>query len=214
MKSNLYIIAFLIAIFALPASCSKPANVSSVVSTPDELTSNNVPSATPLVAVTTTVSLNNRVSLTYIFSESTATRTPSTTIASPTLTTKPSPNLQRISAEQLKQKIDQGDRDFITVDVRDINSFDNGHVAKSSNIPQDTNKDIIANQLIVLPKDMLIVFYDDGDELDAAEMAQRLIDFRSGYDPAKIVILSDGFNRWMELAYPQVFDPYKFIILI
>jgi rhodanese-related sulfurtransferase len=213
MKSNLYIVAFLIAIFALPASCSEPATVSPLVTTPAELTSQIVPTAPTPAAITTIISLNNRVSVTYIFSESTATRTPSTTVTSPTLT-KPSPNLQRISAKQLKQKVDQGDRDFVSVDVRDTNSFDNGHVAKSSSIPHDTNQDIIANQLALLPKDALIVFYDDGHELDAAIMAQRLIDRQSGYDPGKILILSDGFRRWMELAYPQEFDPLKFIIQI
>jgi len=54
-----------------------------------------------------------------------------------------------------------------------------------------------------------LVFYDQGEETTAADLAQQLVDINEeqdlGFDIEKIRILEGGFDRWQELAYPTDF---------
>ncbi|MGA3093892.1 MAG: rhodanese-like domain-containing protein [Dehalococcoidales bacterium] len=63
------------------------------------------------------------------------------------------PNLPRITSEELKQKMDQGDP-LVVVAVDEKDLFDRGHLPGALNIPSYNH-----SQLQALPKDRLIVFY-------------------------------------------------------
>jgi hypothetical protein len=63
------------------------------------------------------------------------------------------PNLPRITCEELKQKMDEGDP-LVLVDANDTDTFDYGHLPGAINMPSYNH-----SQLQALPKDRLIVFY-------------------------------------------------------
>lgn len=114
------------------------------------------------------------------------------------------PNLPRITAEELKEMIDKG-ADLVTLDVRDIGSYEAGHIKGAVNIYYDPTSDPTERQmmLMALPMDKLIVTYCDcTDDASSANMAQEL--YQLGYDRDKIKVLSGGSLRWVELKYPMV----------
>jgi rhodanese-related sulfurtransferase len=114
------------------------------------------------------------------------------------------PNLPRISAEELKQMIDNG-ADRVTVDVRDSGSYEAGHIKGAINIYYNPTADPMDRQmmLIALPMDKLIVTYCDcTDDASSANIAQEL--YKLGYDRDKVKILAGGSLRWIELKYPLV----------
>ena len=94
----------------------------------------------------------------------------------------------------------------MAVDARDTYDWDTGRIPSAENIPNilDTPMGIRAreNQLKLLPKDRLLVFYDDTGSSLAVDLAQQLIDLDAGYDLDNIRILELGFARWKELLYP------------
>jgi rhodanese-related sulfurtransferase len=112
------------------------------------------------------------------------------------------PDIPRITAEELKQMIDNGD-DFVAVDTRDGGSYGAGHIKGAVNIYYDPTSDPMARQmmLIALPMDRLIITYCDcTDDASSANMAEEL--YQLGYDRDKIKVLSGGSLRWVELKYP------------
>ncbi len=112
------------------------------------------------------------------------------------------PDIPRITAEELKQMIDNGD-DLVAVDTRDSGSYSAGHIKGAVNIYYDPTSDPMARQmmLIALPMDKLIVTYCDcTDDASSANMAEEL--YQLGYDRDKIKVLSGGSLRWVELKYP------------
>ena len=70
-----------------------------------------------------------------------------------------SPELPRITAERLKQFMDNGES-FIVVDTRIEYLFDIGYIPQSINIPFEPEDEQTA-KFLTLPKDRLIIFYCD-----------------------------------------------------
>lgn len=70
------------------------------------------------------------------------------------------PEVERITAEELKQLIDQ-DADIVIVDTRDSISYDYGHIPGAINIYYDPTADPMGREmiLIALPMDKLIAIY-------------------------------------------------------
>ncbi len=69
------------------------------------------------------------------------------------------PELPRITAERLKQFMDNGES-FVVVDTRIEFLFDIGHLPQSINIPFEPEDEQTAG-FLALPKDRLIIFYCD-----------------------------------------------------
>ena len=149
---------------------------------------------------------------------------PSTTIAQPPITTAaalitsataatgPSAKLASdtpyITADELKLMFDVGKATgrwgYISVDARDYIPFLTASIENSINIPPntyntDSGQQSILNQLKELPKDRLVVFYDDFEDL-APPLAQALSSL--GYDGVNIKILKGGIDLWVEKGYP------------
>jgi rhodanese-related sulfurtransferase len=114
------------------------------------------------------------------------------------------PNIPRISVEDLKQMIDKGAKDLVTVDVRDSGSYEAGHIKGAVNIYYDPTADPMDRQmmLMALPMDKLIVTYCDcTDDASSANIAEEL--YKLGYDRDKVKVLAGGSLRWVELKYPM-----------
>lgn len=114
------------------------------------------------------------------------------------------PDLPRITAEELKQMIDNN-AELVSVDTRDSGSYGAGHIKGAVNIYYDPTSDPMNRQmmLMALPMDKLIVTYCDcTDDASSATIAQEL--YNLGYDRDKIKVLSGGSLRWVELKYPLV----------
>jgi rhodanese-related sulfurtransferase len=114
------------------------------------------------------------------------------------------PNILRISVEELKQMIDKGSANLVTVDVRDGGSYEAGHIKGAVNIYYDPTADPMDRQmmLMALPMDKLIVTYCDcTDDASSANIAQEL--YKLGYDRDKVKVLAGGSLRWVELKYPM-----------
>ena len=115
------------------------------------------------------------------------------------------PHLPRISVEDVKDKIDRGDKDFVLLDVRDAASYAAGHIQGAVNIHYDPAGDPMNRQIMLyaLPMDRLIVTYCDCTDDDAsAKIADELL--MLGYDSDKVKILSGGSLKWVEVKYPMV----------
>ena len=116
------------------------------------------------------------------------------------------PELPRITVEELKKKIDKGDKDFVVLDVRDAASYAAGHIKGAINISYDPTGDPMNRQmmLMVLPMDRLIVTYCDcTDDGNSAAVADELIS-TLGYEQDKVSVLSGGSLKWVEMKYPMV----------
>jgi rhodanese-related sulfurtransferase len=114
------------------------------------------------------------------------------------------PNIPRVSAEELKQMIDKGARDFVVVDVRDSASYEAGHIKGAINIYYDPTSDPMDRQmmLLALPMDKLVITYCDcTDDASSANIAQEL--FKLGFEREKTKVLGGGSLRWVELKYPM-----------
>ena len=115
------------------------------------------------------------------------------------------PDLPRISVEEVKNKVDKGDKDFVIVDVRDSGSYAAGHIKGAVNIYYDPTSDPMNRQMILmaLPMDRLIVTYCDcTDDASSGAVADELL--MLGYDNDKVSILSGGSLKWVEMKYPMV----------
>ena len=83
--------------------------------------------------------------------------------------------------------------DLVIVDVRDPNSYAQGHIQGAKNIP------IQALSTIQLPKNSQIVVYCGEDACPASDMAaQTLLD----KDYSQVQALAGGFAEWLSLGYP------------
>jgi rhodanese-related sulfurtransferase len=101
---------------------------------------------------------------------------------------------------------------YLPVDAREFNEWINGHIPAAVSVPSniyqtDTGAMSVDDDLQMLPKDVLLVFYDE--YLDqAAGVAQRFLELNEsrnlGYDPANVRMLSDGFKTWKALGYPTI----------
>jgi rhodanese-related sulfurtransferase len=114
------------------------------------------------------------------------------------------PNIPRISAEELKKKVDKGARDFVLVDVRDSSSYEAGHIKGAINIYYNATADPMDRQmmLLALPMDKLVITYCDcSDDASSASIAEEL--YKLGYEREKTKVLSGGSLRWVELKYPM-----------
>ena len=115
------------------------------------------------------------------------------------------PDIPRITVEEVKDKVDKGDKDFVIVDVRDSGSYAAGHIKGAVNIYYDPTGDPMNRQMILmaLPMDRLIVTYCDcTDDASSGAIADELL--MLGYDRDKVSILSGGSLKWVEVKYPMV----------
>jgi rhodanese-related sulfurtransferase len=115
------------------------------------------------------------------------------------------PNLPRITVEEVKKKVDRGDKDFVLLDVRDSASYEAGHIKGAVNIYYDPTSDPMNRQmmLMALPMDRLVVAYCDcTDDGNSAIVVDELLDL--GYDLDKVSVLSGGSLKWVEVKYPMV----------
>ena len=115
------------------------------------------------------------------------------------------PHLPRISVEEVKKKVDQNDKDFVVLDVRDSASYAAGHIKSAVNIYYDAAGDPMGRQmmLMALPMDKLIVTYCDcTDDASSAAVVDELLIL--GYDDDKVSVLSGGSLKWVEVKYPMV----------
>ena len=103
--------------------------------------------------------------------------------------------------------------DFQTVDARIQDEYNKNHIpATISIVPSQygTNSELVSTmaQMQLLPKDVLLVFYDDNGTNLAPALAQQFLDFNQslnwGFDPSKIVILQGGYNAWAANDYPAL----------
>jgi len=147
-----------------------------------------------------------------------ATASPTTAPAS---TTRPASTIAFITAEDLYENYVKPHYDpetlitdnanYATVDARDMDSWNAAHIPDALSISPNIDNipagaEAIRLQLLMIPKDKLIVFYDDNLDI-APALAQQFLDMNAskhlGYDPANVKILAKGFVRWMELNYPN-----------
>jgi rhodanese-related sulfurtransferase len=153
--------------------------------------------------------------------ETTATIPPASTTILPSSVTTPMTSkvmptftavIPYITAEELKVLYDTGNPNgdyfpYALVDVRVQPKWDTAHIQTAVCLPPNIRNDELVQQSIVanlmlLPKDELIVFYDDNSEIEATALAQFFISLDAGYDPANVKILKGGYDRWQELGYP------------
>ena len=114
------------------------------------------------------------------------------------------PKIPRISVEDVKKKVDRGDKDFVLLDVRDAGSYAAGHIKGAVNIYYDPAGDPMSRQmtLMALPMDRLVVTYCDcTDDDSSAKVADELL--MLGYDTDKVNVLSGGSLKWVEMKYPM-----------
>jgi rhodanese-related sulfurtransferase len=158
---------------------------------------------------------------------STGTKSTVTTTAPPPTTTpaktinQPASTISLITAEDLYENYVKPHYDpetlitdnanYATVDARDMDSWNAAHIPDALSIVPNTDNtpagaELVRLQLLMIPKDKLIVFYDDNLDL-APALAQQFLDINAskhlGYDPANVKILAKGFVKWMELNYPN-----------
>ena len=69
----------------------------------------------------------------------------------------PSPEIPRISSQQLKQMVDN-EEPLIVIDNRPVYKFNNGHIPQAINLPDDLEAEQIAG-FLTLPKDRPIILY-------------------------------------------------------
>jgi len=115
------------------------------------------------------------------------------------------PKLPRITVEEVKKKVDRGDKDFVILDVRDSGSYAAGHIKGAVNIYYDPTGDPMNRQmmLLALPMDRLIVAYCDcTDDGNSGAVVDELL--MLGYDNDKVSILAGGSLKWVEVKYPMV----------
>jgi hypothetical protein len=125
--------------------------------------------------------------------------------------------------------------DFVLLDVRPESGVDDmgiqgtsrGYIKGSMFIPftfywvNDPAKDVVSEEeyaytmeqrsieddLFQIPKDKMIIIYDDtSNDLAACLMAKKLIN--AGYSPENIQVLWKGFGHWNELGYLYVIEEW------
>jgi rhodanese-related sulfurtransferase len=108
----------------------------------------------------------------------------------------------RISCEDLKQSIDNGDK-FVIIDSRVGIIYREEHIKGSINIHYNPDGDPLEREMTftALPADKPIVIYCECiDDSDSAIMAQVLKFQRHDIDDIRV--LDRGLVRWKELGYP------------
>jgi outer membrane lipoprotein SlyB len=91
-------------------------------------------------------------------SSGTTTATTSPTSTTTTTIALPHPEVTRIMAADLKQKMDDGE-DIVIVDIRDASSYGKEHVKDAINISTFPPGQTLIDKLKTLPEDKLIVLY-------------------------------------------------------
>jgi hypothetical protein len=120
------------------------------------------------------------------------------------------PELPRITCEKLKLMMDGGQtspRDFLTLDVSESHVDSCIFGCKFISVQYSSGSIILSNDILwslrALPKDKLIIFYDNEcNDMLAAAAAQALLDLDEGYALKNIKVLWQGFKRWRDLDYP------------
>ena len=85
-----------------------------------------------------------------------------------------------------------------------------GRLLNAINIPNATDTEMPLNErqdnLKLLSRNIILVFYDQGEETTAADLAQQLVDLNEeldlGFNVEDIRILEGGFDRLLKLSYP------------
>jgi rhodanese-related sulfurtransferase len=99
---------------------------------------------------------------------------------------------------------------YLSIDARGIDQYNQSHIPDAFNINPvvygtDSEKQSIINNMLMLPKGVLLVFFDDDMTL-APGLAQSFLDLNQsrnlGYDPAMVKVLAGGFTAWRAADYP------------
>lgn len=113
---------------------------------------------------------------------------------------------ESITAEELKQKIDNGDM-FLLIDVREPNEFNAGYIPGSLNIPRGTlefkigNEEYWESEMLYMPeKEEELVLYCR--KAKRSILAARTLEML-GYKNVKF--LEDGWKQW-EMTYPLMYE--------
>jgi rhodanese-related sulfurtransferase len=115
------------------------------------------------------------------------------------------PEISRITCEELKQWMEEG-VSLTLVDTRWEGSFRRERIKGAVNIPDaplpPVTEEIVAIKLESLPRNKPAIFYCDcQDDAGSAGLALKLIE--TGFDAARVKVLSKGWQRWLELGYPR-----------
>jgi hypothetical protein len=145
--------------------CSKAQTDATISSSSTKTTLTTSPTTTnSTVPTSQTTSTNPQVTTSTPTSITTSTvpTSPTTLTTTPTLpeVSLPYPEVPRITAEELKNLMDQG-KSLILVDTRPSGSYADGHIKGAINIPDSMGPTLIEDELMSLPFDTLIVFYCD-----------------------------------------------------
>lgn len=99
-------------------------------------------------------------------------------------------NKDQVSADDLADWIIQGRKDFLLVDVRSQDDFNNGHIDTAENMPLTYL--VERRTLEQLPRDRLLVLYSNGtDHAGQAAVMLRLAGL-------KAYALGGGYNFWQQ----------------
>lgn len=133
------------------------------------------------------------------------------------------PNMPRITVEALKKMFD--DKQYpILIDTRSKYLYDIEHIWGARSIPNDslgiatetatavvpgtTDKPAGAAaiaQYLLLPRDVLIVFYCDcPDDNESVRAVATLLSLNAGFDPNNVKVLWKGIAAWDEISGPVV----------
>jgi len=106
-----------------------------------------------------------------------------------------------IATEELKAMLD-GKKDFVLVDTRTAEEFQEAHIKGAMSIPEKS----FENQLALLPadKNALIVLYCNGVKCGKSRKAAKKAD-AAGY--RNLIIYAEGFPVWEEKGYSIVAGP-------
>jgi rhodanese-related sulfurtransferase len=119
--------------------------------------------------------------------------------------------LVKLSYDSLTMKTNEN-APYVTIDCRVLESWNIAHIPSAVSIVPNTYNTAVGEEEIKfglsnLPKDKLIVFWDDFVDL-APAMAQKFVDLNKsnnwGYDTTQIRILSGGFSAWSGKSYPSL----------
>lgn len=105
---------------------------------------------------------------------------------------------QAISTEELKKKIDGGNRKFYLVDVLDEESFNTQHIPGSLSLPYNLYFVEKFSKKITPDKNADIVVYCAGERCESSKLAAELLE-KAGY--AKIIRYSGGLAGWQAAGY-------------
>ena len=106
-----------------------------------------------------------------------------------------------VSIEKVYEIFKQGNCFF--VDARSFDEYSKGHIEGAINIPFHSNKrdEYIVKVIDALNSADYVVVYCDGSECGLSKMLGEEL-LNAGLKKGKLIIFSEGFEKWKEMKYP------------